>query len=446
MPTAEIPEMTHDSAPGEAATTLAPQREIVAWILYHLAYSGVPAVVSTAIFNAYFVEVVCGGANIPQGTSTLLWTVACSIANFFVMVNAQFLGTFVDTSASKKRLLACATVGCIITTGMLALAGPGAVLLAMILTVASGFTFSTAEDMIAAFLPELCPSNDMGRISAFGASAGHLGSLLALGVCLGYVQFAQAQGQTAPQFVPVTMLIVSVLYIVLCLPTFLWLKERAQPQPLPPGKNTWQTSISRLQHTIKHAARYKDLVRLLASIVVYTCGTSTIVVLAAVYAHQVMKFTTSDTIVMIAIVNLTASIGAIIFGYVQDKIGSVKTLATTLVLWLTAIGLVFMTEDRTVFWIASNLIGMAIGSSYSVGRALVGQFSPKDRAGEFFGLWGLACKLAAVVGPLNYGLIAYASGGNQRIAIGSTALFFVIGMAILFSVNEKRGKEAALIG
>lgn len=444
MPTAEIPEMTNDSQ-AQMATTLAPQREIVAWILYHLAYSGVPAVVSTAIFNAYFVEVVCGGAHIPQGTSTLLWTIACSIANFLVMITAPFLGTFVDTSASKKRLLAWATVGCIITTGMLALAGPGAVLIAMALTVASGFTFSTAEDMIAAFLPELCPINDMGRISAFGASAGHLGSLLALGLCLGYVQFAQAHGQTAPQFVPVTMLIVAVLYIVLCLPTFLWLKERAKPQPLPAGENYWQTGMTRLKHTIKHAARYKDLVRLLASIVVYTCGTSTVVVLSAVYAHQVMKFTTSDTIVMIAIVNLTASIGAIIFGYVQDKFGSVKTLAISLLLWLIAIGLVFATEDRTIFWIASNLIGMAIGSSYSVGRALVGQFSPKDRAGEFFGLWGLACKLAAVIGPLNYGLIAYASGGDQRTAIGATGLFFVVGLAILFSVNEKRGKQAALL-
>jgi UMF1 family MFS transporter len=443
MPTTEITEAAGNGSMTQT-TTLAPKKEIAAWVLYHIAYSGVPAVVSTAVFNAYFVDVVCHGLG--QGTATLLWTIAVSIANGLVMASAPILGTIADHSASKKRILAFATVGCIITTGLLALAQPGTIPLAIVLTVLSGFMFSTAEDMIAAFLPELCPVSDMGRISAFGASGGHFGSLLALALCLGYVTYAQHQGQQAAQFVPVTMIIVAVFYAVLCLPTFLFLKERAVANALEPGQTYWSIGIDRLKVTFKHATRFVDLFRLLLSIVIYTCGTATVVVLAAVYAHQVMGFTMSDTITMILVVQITAMLGAVGFGFVQDKIGSKRTLAITLVLWIMAITLVYFTDSRPVFWLAANLMGTAIGSSYSVGRAMVGQFSPTARAGEFFGLWGLACKLAAIIGPLSYGLITFATGGNQRMAILSTVLFFVGGLIVLATVNERRGKEAALIG
>jgi UMF1 family MFS transporter len=75
---------------------------------------------------------------------------------------------------------------------------------------------------------------------------------------------------------------------------------------------------------------------------------------------------------------------------------------------------------------------------------MIGQFSPPARAAEFFGLWGLAGKLAAVVGPLSYGLITYLTAGNHRLAILSTVSFFVAGLVLLATVNERQGKAAAM--
>jgi UMF1 family MFS transporter len=75
---------------------------------------------------------------------------------------------------------------------------------------------------------------------------------------------------------------------------------------------------------------------------------------------------------------------------------------------------------------------------------LIGQFAPPTRAAEFFGLWGLAGKLAAVVGPLSFGLIAYLTAGNLRLAILSTVLFFAAGLVLLLTVNEQRGRSAAV--
>jgi UMF1 family MFS transporter len=91
----------------------------------------------------------------------------------------------------------------------------------------------------------------------------------------------------------------------------------------------------------------------------------------------------------------------------------------------------------------ANLVGVALGSSQSAGRALIGLFSPPARSAEFFGLWGLAGKLASVIGPLCYGLATYFSRGNHRLALLATAAFFVVGLALLMTVNERRGRQAA---
>src|SRR3970282_1788545 len=98
----------------------------------------------------------------------------------------------------------------------------------------------------------------------------------------------------------------------------------------------------------------------------------------------------------------------------QDRLGSVRTLALTLLVWIAALVLAYVTESRGRFWGVAKLVGPALGASQSAGRALVGQFSPPERAAEFFGLWGLAGKLAAVIGPLGYGLVTFLSHGNYR--------------------------------
>jgi MFS transporter, UMF1 family len=426
---------------------IAARRELFAWAMYDFANSGYTTVVLTTIFNAYFVGVVAGGAGgLPAGMGTLLWTVAVSVPSGLVLVSAPVLGAIADHYAAKKRFLLITTVGCVLCTALLALAGPGDVWLAMSLVVLSNLMFATGENLIAAFLPEISHQDAMGRVSSYGWALGYLGGLAVLGLCLAYVAWAQRYGLDAPRYVPVTMLIVAAVFALAATPTFLWLRERAMPAPLGPGEPYLKIAVQRLRHTLAESRRFRDLFRFLASLTLYYCGINTVVVLAAVYAQEVMGFRTSDTIVLVMVVNVTAAVGAFLFGQVQDRLGSVPTLAVTLLIWIAAISLASASQGRAGFWVAGNLVGIALGSSQASGRALIGQFSPPQRTGEFFGLWGLAGRLAAVVGPLSYGLITYLSAGSHRLAILSTVLFFVAGLVLLAAVNEQRGKAAALEG
>jgi len=416
-------------------------REIFAWAMYDFANSGYTTVVLTAIYNAYFVSVVAGGEN--SGDATFLWTLAIALANILILLSAPVVGAIADHLAWKRRFLIVTTMGCAIATAMLATTGPGDVVWATGWVIASSFLYYTGENLIAAFLPEIAPPERMGWVSGYGWTIGYVGGLLVLGLCLAYIYYAQAQGLPSTHFVPVTMVIVAVCFVLAALPTFFWLRERSQPQPRTPELSYLRMGFQRLRATWAHARHYRDLTRFLIAVFTYHCGINTVIVLAAIYAQQAMGFTLQDTLLLIIVVNITAAVGAAIFGRVQDRIGAITTLRITLLLWIAAMILAYFTTERAGFWVVANLVGAAMGASQSAGRALVGLFCPPQRAAEFFGLWGVAVKFAYVVGPLSYGLIAALTAGDHRLALASTVIYFVIGFAILFAVDEKRGRVAA---
>jgi len=421
------------------------RRELLAWALYDFANSGYTTVVQTTIFSAYFVGVVAGAAQgVTPGMSTLLWSLAIGIANFIVMISGPLIGAIADHRACKKIFLLISSVGCIIATALLALVRPGDIGLGMVLVTLSAIMFASGESLIAAFLPELVPEENMGRMSGYGWSLGYFGGLLTLGICLAYITWAKQHGLPDTHFVPVTLLITSALFALAAAPTFIWLRERAIPVIRDKSLSNLQVSYARLAHTFKEAARFRDLLWFLITLGVYQSGVSTVVVLAAIYAQEVMGFDTQSLIILIMVVNVTAAVGAFICGHLQDRMGSVPTLAITLVIWIIAVLVALFATDRGDMWIAGNIIGVAMGASQAVGRALVSKFSPTERAGEFLGLWGLVNRLSAIVGPLSYGLINYWSDGNHRLSLLSTLSFFIIGLALLSKVNESRGKAAAI--
>jgi UMF1 family MFS transporter len=423
-------------------TSLAPgvrPREVWSWAMYDFANSGYTTVVITAVFNAYFVAEVAGDAP----WATFAWTCALAVSYALIMVTAPVLGAYADARAAKKRLLMFTTVGCILFTAALAAVGRGDLASAIALVILSNFFFGSGENLIAAFLPELAQGEAMGRVSGWGWSLGYLGGLVSLGACLAYVTWAQAQGMAAAEFVPVTMLITAVIFALASLPAFLFLRERAAPAADTSG--IVRDAFARLRQTLRHAHRYADLQRFLVCLVFYQAGIQAVIALAAIYAQQVMGFTTRDTIFLILLVNITAAVGAFVFGQVQDRLGHVRTIVLTLIGWMLTVLLAYMAQGPALFWVAANLVGLCLGSSQSAGRALVGYLSPPGRSAEFFGLWGLAVKLSSILGPITYGLVTWVSGGDHRLAILITGVYFIIGITIIAGLDVARGRAAALV-
>ncbi|WP_221898443.1 MFS transporter [Bathymodiolus japonicus methanotrophic gill symbiont] len=429
----------------QQVTPMAERRELISWALYDFANSGYTTVVMSTIYSTYFVGVIAvSSVDMVAGMPTLLWSIAIGLANFVVMIIGPVVGALADHQARKKIFLLISSIGCVLATALLAFVEPGEVLLSMLLVTISAIMFAQGENLIAAFLPELVPKEKMGRMSGYGWSVGYFGGLLTLGLCLWLITWGQQQGMADTDIIPLTLLLTAGIFAVSVMPTFLWLRERAVAQP-EEDISYFRLSFNRLQHTFKKEIHFKDFFRFLLCLAVYQSGVSTVIVLAAIYAQEVMDFDREELIILIMVVNVTAAVGALICGHLQDKIGSVPTLAITLVLWIIAILTAFFATESVHMWIAGNLIGAAMGSSQSVSRALVSKFTPAERSGEFLGLWGVVIRLSAIVGPLSYGVVNFLSRGDHRLALLSTLMFFILGLLLLVWVDERRGKIAAKV-
>ena len=414
------------------------KREVFAWAMYDFANSGYTTVVLTAVFNAYFVSVIAQNAE----WATFAWTAMLAVSYLAVMIAGPFVGAYADAYAAKKRVLFIATAACVLSTALLFLAGPGDYIWVAIFIIISNFCYAIGENITAAFLPELARPEALGKVSGWGWSWGYVGGLVALGLCLAWIMTASSRGQSTSEAVPATNLITAAVYALGASLTFLWLKERAVPVARNDRGANGESALSRLTRTAREASRYGDLLRVFLCGTFYQAGVATVITLAAIYAQVVMGFTTQDTLILVLVVNVTACIGAFGFGYVQDIIGKKRALAITLVGWTLMVVFAWFAVTPPLFWVAANLAGICMGSSQSAGRALVAFFSPPDRAAEFFGLWGVATRLSAILGPVTYGVISWVSGGNHRLAMLITGVFFVAALVVLAGVDEARGRRA----
>ena len=413
-------------------------REAFGWALFDAANSGYSTVVLTAVFNAYFVSKVCGDAS----WATFLWSCAVGAANALSMVLMPAIGRMADLTATKKKWLVAATMLCVSATALLALSGPGTYVLSVTMLILSYIGYNVGESLNSAFLPEISRPEALGKVSGWGWSLGYVGGLITLGLCLTVVTAGQAQGLGMDALVAATNIITASVFLVVSIPVFLWLKERAIPQVHSAAElKVAMTQDQDKGKTAETLMNFIDFRYLVVCGFFYQCGVATVITLAAVYASAVMGFGLTETLFMVLLVNITAALGAFGFGYVQDRIGHKLALALTLLLWIVATAAAAQTS--AVFWVAANLAGLAMGSSQSAGRALVAVFAPEKKLARFYGIWNMALWLSAVIGPITYGAVTWMTGNNQRLAIVVTGLFFVAGLIALIPVKVARGAALA---
>lgn len=399
--------------------------------MYDFANSGYTTVVLTTVFSAYFVGVVAAG----KAWGTLAFTASLSLSYLLVMLTMPTLGARADARAAKRRLLFLSTAGCVAATLLLALAGPGRIVWALAILALSNYCYCVGESIIAAFLPEIARNDALGRVSGWGWSFGYFGGMLTLGLSLAWVSWATAQGQSASQYVPYVMVLTAVIFALAAIPAFLFLRERS-----PPGQNTDTGMLARLSMAWQETSQnFPDFRQLLLCGACYHAGISVVITLSAVYATQAMGFEMAQTMMLVFTVNIAAAAGAFLFGYVQDKVGHKLALSVTLVGWIIMVLLAWSAVQAWVFWLAATVAGLCMGSSQSAGRAMVGALAPPKRLAEFYSLWTFATQLAAVVGPLSYGVVTWVTGGNHRLALLFTGLFFVAGLLVLSRLDFSRG-------
>lgn len=409
------------------------RREIVAWAMFDFANSSYTTIVVSFFFSTVFTRLIAGGPS-----ADLWWGWATGTANLIVLLLSPLVGAVADESGRKKSFLFATYALCVGATAALWLVEPGQIPLAFVLFVVSNIAFSFGENFAGAFLPEISTPANVGRVSGFGWGLGYFGGLASLALVFPLVR----GGITLDNFENLRLVwpATAAFFLVAAVPTFAILRERA-PRRREPLAYYLRNGFGRLGETLRSARTFKELVRFLSVFFVYSIGLTAIIAFFGVYAATTLGFTPTEMVLLGALLQVPSAAGAILFGLLQDRLGARRTLQLALVLWLSVSATTALTAEKSTFWVVAMVAGLGIGSLQSASRALVGLFSPVDKAGEFFGLWGLAGKGAYAVGPLLFGWISSASG-SQRTAALANGVFFLLGFLGLFLVDERRGRAA----
>jgi UMF1 family MFS transporter len=426
------------------------KREIFGWAMYDFANSAFATTILAVIFNQYFATVVAGGERGVEifgfhlhGASFFTFSVALSMA--ISAVFSPFLGAVADASASKKRFLMIFCYTAILFTGLLYFVHAGNYWRAAIFFIVANIGFAGGNVYYNAFLPEISTGQNIGRISGLGWALGYIGGGLLLAINLIMLKYPDRIGFPSGTFtVQDCFLSVAFWWLIFSLPTFLFLKERAKRSDSFFEKGFFKEGYRRLQHTFRRIKTFRELTKFLVAFLIYNDGIETVIVMASIFGAEVLRMETGEIILFFLMIQGIAFFGSLLFGFLADAIGNKKTVMISLGIWslivVWAFRLGIFWAPKTEYWILGALAGIVLGGSQAASRSLQGIFTPDANSAEFFGFFAVSGKFASVFGPLIYGILIAMTGSVQS-GILSVLLFFVIGMAILWTVDEKKGVE-----
>ena len=430
--------------------------EVLGWSIYDFANSAFATTILGVIFNVHFAEVVAGG---PEGVDinlfffkihlpgSSLFSFILSSSMFIVAVSGPVLGAIADFSASKKKFLFFyCYLGCILT-GLLYFIGEGDYIAGSIIFILASIGFAGGNIFYNAFLPEIADQSDMGKVSGFGWAIGYIGGGACLLLNLIMIEYPQILGFPVGFFsVNSCFLAVGIWWALFSIPLFLMVKERSLKSKPPEGKSYFNIGFGRIVNTFKKIKNYKELIKFLSAYFVYNDGIQTVIIMASIFGAQILKMDTTERIIYFLTIQGMAFLGSLFFGYLADKINNKKTILITLFVWCLVVtwayflGIFF--EPIYEFWIIGILAGLVLGGSQAASRSLQASFTPREKSAEFFGFYAVAGRFASIAGPLVYGLITWLTG-NLKTGIFSLITFFIIGIILLYFVDEEKGIKQA---
>ena len=315
----------------------ATKRERWAWYLYDFGNSAYAAVVLLAIYSTYFKEEIVGGAE-----GSRLWGLAVGIAMLVVAITSPVLGAIADFSGTKKRFLFFFTVmACLFTAGLF-FAKPGNVLIGMMFFILAEIGYRSAQVFYNALLPEIATSEEMGRVSGNGYAIGTAGGILCLVLILPLIVLIKGTF-----IVRLSLVITAVFFAISAVPIFLWLPERAKPQPLPAGENYPSVAFKQLRDTIRKAGRFREFVKYMIAFLIYNDGVIMALDFAAIIGAVLFGMEQQMLIVFVILVQITNVAGAYLFGMLVDRIGGKRSLVLSLLMMIGVVILLYFNQTQT---------------------------------------------------------------------------------------------------
>lgn len=414
---------------------------LFSWALYDWANSAFFAVIQTFVFATYFINSVASG----EAVGSNQWGNIISLAGLLIAVGGPLLGAVADQTGRRKPWILGFSLLCIGATAMLWFVAPDSSYLWLALGMIFLGTVGSECAIIFynAMLTDLAPSRVLGRWSGWAWGLGYAGGLACLLVALlVFIDVEQAPlglDMAQSEHVRATFLLVALWYAVFSLPLFLMTPDT--PRTEVPMRKAVRGGWKQLKESIAQVRSYRHIVRFLIARMLFIDGLATVFAFGGIYAAGTFEMNETQVLTFGIGLNLTAGVGAALFAWIDDRMGSKRTIVISLVGLILTTGSILLVTSELLFWIIGLALGIFVGPVQAAGRSWMARAAPHGLRNQMFGLFALSGKVTAFMGPFLVGWLTWLAG-SQRVGMSVIVVLFCLGLWGMLGVPEAGGRAS----
>lgn len=394
------------------------------WVLYDLANTIFSLNIVSLYFSLWVVSAM-GGTDQAYGNAN-------SLSMLLMFLSAPILGALSDQAPRRLPFLVVATVVCV---GFTLLLGTGGLVPSLVFFIIANYFYQGSQIFYDSLLPEVSTEENRGRIGGLGVGIGYIGSIIGIAVGMFLLPERPAAGDYTTVF-----RVTGLLFLAFALPAFFFIRER--PRRVSPfGVGAIGRAFVETKQTVERARQYRGLARFLFGRVFYTDAANTLIVFMSIYVTQEMAFSTDQAQLLLFASIPAAVVGGLVAGVSVDRFGPKRTLNVVLLLWMFVLSLTVaipvLDLPPALFWVVGSLAGVALGGTWSADRPYMLRLAPPRYLGQFYGLYAMVGRFAAILGPLLWGFIVNTLNLGRPAAVGSLLALVVVGYIILQGISDE---------
>lgn len=421
-----------------------------AWAFYDWANSVYSLVISTAVFPIYY----SGMTSVMENTdgkieflgtlwnSTTLLNYTIGFYMLIVALISPILSGIADYTGNKLKFLKFfCLLGSLSVMGLYFFKDADTLWIGILFTITAGIGFWGSIVFYNAYLPEVAYPEQQDNVSAKGFMFGYFGSIMLLILSLVLIEtevfgmFDKAYGSR------ITFVLVGVWWLGFAQITYKRLPNNVYNKK--PEKDFIWKGFRELKQVSKELVNYPQLRTFLIAFFLFSVGAQTIIYMAGIFGSDELGLPSFNLILTILLVQVVAILGAYVFSRLSNKLGNIKTLKITIVIWCFVCFTAFLIDKsqenvNIYFYILGGLLGLVLGAIQSLSRSTYSKLLPETNdTATYFSFYDVTEKIAIVLGMLVFGVLVSVTGSMQW-SVLSLAIFFLISFIVLSRVGKTK--------
>lgn len=397
------------------------------WILYDVGNSAF-ILLFTTIIPIMFNSLAKG--HLKDSTYLAYWGYAVTISTILTALVGPYFGALADKFSLRKRFfivfMTLGALGCF----LFPFTKSWMVFLALVIISKVGFNGSLV--FYDSMLIDITSEDRMDNVSSLGFAYGYIGSVIPFVISILISVKHEALGIGMDLAMKMVFTINALWWILFTLPLLKVYRQKYV-------RTEEETDKMHLLQTFEKIRGDRKIYMFLFAFLFYIDGVYTIISMATAYGTS-LGLSSNGLILALLVTQLVAFPCAIYFGKISKKYETGVLIKICIFAYLLISIYAIFLNNIVQFWILAVSVGMFQGAIQALSRSYYAKIIPKENSGEYFGIYDVFGKGAAITGTLVVSLVTQATG-NQHLSISTLSIMFLIGIVLFFKTDKIESKN-----